>query len=645
MKLSKFIKTQSAILFLYDVAVASTTCWFILFAYLYGKGHIIKLSEAWLHTAIYLVILFICRLAFKIYSQIWRYGGVGSYLKLITSDFIALALFYSFERLIPMFELTMGNTISLFTINLLVCLTARIVYRYCYKNGNNITKQGKLFRRILRTFSFGRVDTNNISYINRINVAILGAGNVGTNLVTELLNNPNSMYNPVCYLENSKEKIDREINDLPIFSDKIAQTTLVKYNIQEVIFTVQDMDPVIRQDLYKYYKECGLSIKVYDYSNVKRIDEKKALREFDIEELLFRKPVLVVDTKTKNFYKNKVVLITGGGGSIGSEMCRQVAAMSPKKIVLVDVYENGVYDVRTEMNFAYGDKLDLNIEIANICDKDSLEYIFKTYKPDLVIHAAAHKHVPLMEHNVIESIKNNIFGTLNVVEIAEKYNVKRVIMVSTDKAVNPTNVMGATKRMCEMIVMCHAHIKDNKTTFSITRFGNVLNSAGSVVPIFKKELENGGPLTITDKRIIRYFMTIPEASQLVLKSGAMAKNGELFVLDMGKPVKILDLAETMIKLTGLQPYKDIDIVEIGLRPGEKLYEELLINSETLTKTSDELIFIEEDKPLTQKELKEKLNKLNEAISQNNNDKAKKVLKEVVPTFVDPDKFNKKVMVA
>ncbi|MBQ7304782.1 MAG: polysaccharide biosynthesis protein, partial [Clostridia bacterium] len=325
------------------------------------------------------------------------------------------------------------------------------------------------------------------------------------------------------------------------------------------------MDIERKQQLYAQYKTTGCKIKVYDYPDPQKMaGSKRTLREFDIAELLFRQPVEFTDERTKNYYRGKTVLISGGGGSIGSELCRQIAKMHPKRLVILDVYENGAYDIQQELRIRYGEKLDLVVEIATVCDRQSLEHIFAEHRPDVVLHAAAHKHVPLMERNCVEAVKNNVFGTLNIVEVSEKYGVGKFTMISTDKAVNPTNVMGATKRMCEMIVQSR---KGTKTNFSATRFGNVLGSNGSVIPLFKRQIMNGGPVTLTDKRIIRYFMTIPEASQLVLQSGAMAKNGELYVLDMGKPVKILELAENMIRLSGFEPYKDINIVETGLRPG------------------------------------------------------------------------------
>ena len=313
--------------------------------------------------------------------------------------------------------------------------------------------------------------------------------------------------------------------------------------------------------------------------------------------------------------------------------------MQPKQLILLDIYENGVYDVQQELRIEYGSALDLKVEICSITNKPALEKVFAEYKPNIVIMAAAHKHVPLMEHNIVEAVDNNVFGTLNTVELSEKYGADRVHMVSTDKAVNPTNVMGATKRMCEMICMTHAGIKQH-TTFSATRFGNVLGSAGSVIPLFKKQIQNGGPVTLTDKRIIRYFMTIPEASQLVLHSAVIAKNGELMVLDMGQPVKIYDLAVNIIKMSGYEPDKDIKIIETGLRPGEKLYEELLVKDETLTKTSNKMIFIEKDNPLSLDELNERLDKLSKVMAIEDDQLMKQALKQVVPTYVNGDGIKK-----
>ncbi|MBE6892181.1 MAG: polysaccharide biosynthesis protein [Ruminococcaceae bacterium] len=394
------------------------------------------------------------------------------------------------------------------------------------------------------------------------------------------------------------------------------------------------MDGEKKKKQYDFYSKAGYKIKVYDYPHMLSASKKRQLREFDIEELLFRKPVVMFDQKTNDYYKDKVVLITGGGGSIGSELCRQLAKMNPKTIIILDIYENGAYDVQQELRILYSGEVDIRIEICSITNKKALERVFEKYHPHIVINAAAHKHVPLMENNCIEAVENNVFGCKNLVEVCEEYGTERFMMVSTDKAVNPTNVMGATKRMCEMIVQSAS--TSGKVKYSATRFCNVLGSAGSVIPLFKKQILSGGPITITDKRIIRYFMTIPEASQLVLQSGAMAKNGEIFVLDMGQPVKILDLAENMIRLSGVH---NIEILETGLRPGEKLYEELLVKTEELDKTSNSLIFVERDRALGNEIIEDKLAKLENACLTGDDDYVRKVLKEVVPTFKAPEDVN------
>jgi FlaA1/EpsC-like NDP-sugar epimerase len=440
----------------------------------------------------------------------------------------------------------------------------------------------------------------------------------------------------------NEEKIGKNIFNVPVLSEEEATIeNLSHLEIQEVVMAVTSQPPEQKKAIYERYKGMGFKVKVYDYPTMRTAGSKKSLREFDIDELLFRREIDIKDEKTYEYFKGKTTLVTGGGGSIGSEICRQIARMDPRQLIILDVYENGAYDLQQELRLEHGNKLNLKVEILSICNRPALERVFDHYRPNIVINAAAHKHVPLMEHNVIEAVENNVFGTLNAVELAEKYGAERFMMVSTDKAVNPTNVMGATKRMCEMI--CQAHSQSGSgTSFSATRFGNVLGSAGSVIPLFKKQILNGGPITITDKRIIRYFMTIPEASSLVLQSGVMAKNGELFVLDMGQPVKILDLAENLIRLSGLEPYKDIEIIETGLRPGEKLYEELLVRDEGLDKTSNELIFIERDKPLSMSELGLKLGVLKTALATESDASVKEALKSVVPTYRDPDVVNASV---
>jgi len=585
------------------------------------------------------ISIFSVRLLGNIYKQIWRYGGIQCYIKLLIVDFVAF-LFYGFLNyilnVIPEFErITFVRLLSISCMNLLCSLAIRMAYRYAYKCGNDVSTYGRFLNFLLRIFAGKDIKGSNQDNNHKIKIAIIGAGRVGVSLAAELLANASASYYPCCFVDIKKEKAGREIYGIPVFwEENIESGGLSKIGVQEVVFAIPNLDEENKKRLFSYYAGLGYKIKVYDFPVMQTAGKKRFLREFDIEELLFRKPINIADKRTNEYYKNKVILITGGGGSIGSELCRQLAKMSPKHIIILDIYENGAYDVQQELKMAYGDKVSLSIEICSITNIKALERVFEKYRPQIIINAAAHKHVPLMENNSIEAVENNVFGARNLVMLCEKYESERFMMVSTDKAVNPTNVMGATKRMCEMIVQSASTYGTVK--YSSTRFGNVLGSAGSVIPLFKRQLANGGPLTVTDKRVIRFFMTIPEASQLVLQSGAMANNGELFVLDMGKPVKIYDLAQNMIFLSGA---KDIEIIETGLRPGEKLYEELLVKTEELDKTENSLIFIEKDKPLSQSDIALRLKKLEDACATGNNDIVKRVLKEVVPTYKDPKEIN------
>ena len=586
------------------------------------------------HTLLAAGSVLLCRMTGKIYSQIWRYGGIQCYIRLLLTDGSAFILYLVLSLMLPVQRISFARMLALISMNLLAALAIRMVYRYAYKCGNRDTMNGRFLKFLLNTFAKMDVEKNN--YDQRIKVAIIGAGRIGVGLAEDFLNNDAAAYVPRCFVDINKEKAGREIHGIPVFSeDEATFDKLRAHGVQEIIFAVHSADAKDKKRMYEYYKQSGCKIKTYDYPVMQVAGGKRHLREFDIEELLFRKPVDMADDKTVAYYKDKVILITGGGGSIGSELCRQLAKMSPKQLVILDIYENGAYDVQQELKIAYGNKLDLRVEIASITNRRSMARVFETYHPQIVINAAAHKHVPLMEHNCIEAIENNVFGTKVVVELCEEYGAERFMMVSTDKAVNPTNVMGATKRMCEMIVQSAS--THGKVKYSCTRFGNVLGSAGSVIPLFKRQIASGGPVTLTDRRIIRYFMTIPEASQLVLQSGAMAKNGELFVLDMGKPVKILDLAENMIRLSGV---RDIEIIETGLRPGEKLYEELLVKTEELDKTENSLIFIEKDDALSKDVIEERLQVLKDACKTEDDDQAREALRVAVPTFKRPEEVNK-----
>lgn len=587
------------------------------------------------------VVLFVClflfRFLFKTYSNIWRYPNTDAYFKMIVSDAFGALLAFVISRFVvnKIFAgsyIGIWHSITVTSLFLLLVLSSRFSYRLLYKKQN-------------------RADKRNTSELKKINVAIAGAGQLGAYLANELQDNPYSKYKPVCFFDVDKSKIGSKVSGIPVYSSNENVGSVVELlGVSEVVVAINGLSGEKTEEFYNEYSALGCTVKIYDSpiqdsNNIDDDSKKRVVRDFTVEDFLFRKPLNINDKAVTDYYKDKVVLVTGGGGSIGSEICRQIAKCKPKKLVIFDIYENNAYDIQQELKRKYDEnssiKLDLEVEIGSVRDVDRLDSVFNYYKPDVVFHAAAHKHVPLMEHSSAEAIKNNVLGTYNTANMAEKYGVEKFILVSTDKAVNPTNVMGASKRMCEMVIQCR---NDSKTCFAAVRFGNVLGSNGSVIPLFKKQIAEGGPVTITDKRIIRYFMTIPEASSLVIQAGAMAKNGELFVLDMGKPVKIYDLALNMIRLMGYEPDNDIKIEEIGLRPGEKLYEELLIKTETLSKTSNNMIFIEKDTPLTREDVENKLAVLKNAVEQTKNSIASPVIKEammqVVPTFVEPEEINK-----
>lgn len=619
-------------LFLFDLLFYLLVCLFIFVLY---PTTIDKLNAV--ETITYILFAGLCifalRFVFNIYKRIWRYAGSSDYLWLVVADFIGGLIFIIFRVFIATMKITFVRAVSVVLLNLLGAICMRLTYQFAYQNRNQTSKGQRFILSILQAITGVKFAQDEALPENRkIRVAIIGAGSVGAMLADELLNNPKAVYKPVCFVDANKEKVGRTIARVPVVNN---ETDLNSFGVQEVVFALPNITNERRKELFEVYKNKGYKIKVYDFPSLENTDGRRQLRDFAIEDLLYRNEVDVIDEKTAAWYRDKNVLITGGGGSIGSELARQIAKIGPSRLTLLDNYENGVYDIQQELKTRYPE-LNLRVEIVNVCDKEGIDRVLKYSTPDIVLHAAAHKHVPLMERNVMEAVKNNVFGTLNMVEACEKYGVKRFIMISTDKAVNPTNVMGATKRMCEMIVQSR---KGDKTSFSATRFGNVLGSNGSVIPLFRKQIANGGPITITDKRITRFFMTIPEASQLVMTSGAMAKNGELYVLDMGKPVKIYDLAKEMIRLSGLEPYVDIDIIETGLRPGEKLYEELLIRTEEMDKTENDLIFIERDKPLSEEEIQEKLDILKEALATGHNTAVKEALMKVVPTYHTPEEVN------
>ncbi len=625
-------------LFLFDSLIYLVVCAFLMWAFPDGF-RVLGLCQILIIALISFGCLCLERGIFKIYQQIWRYASPSDYLWFCLADGSACLEAVILTRFLRPHTLPFICVVMIHVSTLICSMAIRLLYQTVYQKRASERKLEKALLRLLHvvtgvTFSDEKVEGN------QIRIAIIGAGSVGVSLAEELMQNPRATYKPVCFVDVDTQKAGRIVTGIPVL-DPSEGKRLGELKVQEVVFAISNATAERKNEIFEIYDKLGYKIKTYDYPVLGSNEGgKRSIHDFDIEDLLFRSANRFLTEETMAWYRGKNVLITGGGGSIGSELARQIASCGPKRLVILDVYENGAYDVQQELWIKYGDALNMRVEIASVCDREKIEKIFREHTPDIVLHAAAHKHVPLMERNVCEAVSNNVFGTLNVVETCEKYGVKRFIMVSTDKAVNPTNVMGATKRMCEMIVQSRT---GEKTSFSATRFGNVLGSNGSVIPLFKRQIANGGPVTITDMRIIRYFMTIPEASQLVMTSGAMARNGELYVLDMGKPVKILTLAENMIKLSGLEPYKDIEIIETGLRPGEKLYEELLIKTEELDKTENDMIFVERDKPLSQEQIAEKIEILRKALDTQSNRVVKSALMQVVPTYHTPEEVNEKAV--
>ena len=613
-------------LVLYDILILALVDWLLLL--FYTAPPVLTYRDMILHASVSFVCIFAARSIGGVYKRVWRYGGIQSYIRLLITDAVAFWMTCLIELSIPVLSpIVFSRLLSSACMALLGSLTIRMLYRYAYKYRNENTYLGKFLRLSLYIFANLALDEETTRKSNKIKVAIIGAGTLGISLAEELETNPSSPYDPCCFIDVNHKKIRKVISGRPVLSeDESLFRKLDEMKVGEVILAISDINETKKKRIFDFYSGAGLKLKVYDYPLMHAPDAKRHLRSFDIEELLFRRTVVLNDKQISTYYKDKVVLITGGGGSIGSELCRQLAKFSPKTIVILDIYENGAYDVQQDLLLMYKRSTDVRVEIASITNERAMEKIFEAYRPQIVINAAAHKHVPLMEHNCVEAVENNVFGTKILIDLCERYEAERFMMVSTDKAVNPTNVMGATKRMCEMIVQSASTC--GKVRYSSTRFGNVLGSAGSVIPLFRKQIAGGGPVTLTDKNVIRYFMTIREAAQLVLQSGAMAKNGELFVLDMGQPVRIYDLAENMIRLSGA---KGIEIIEIGLRPGEKLYEELLMTNH-LEKTENEMIFIEREVPFSCAEIEEKLQILRHACETNDDDLVRNALKTVVPTY-------------
>lgn len=589
----------------------------------FGQFTVTQAGYAELQFLVLGLCILLSMILFKTYASLWRYAMSYEYLALFKAGAVGYLLYSIVSAVIwrtvpPMITMLFA---------MMVPILIMVVMRLCY-------------RRYREWMVAGR------STEDRTNALIVGAGDAGVMLLSEMHRNINSAYRTVCMVDDDPGKIGKQVQGVPIVGPVNQLPQIVeKYKVRAIYVAIPSASEKRQQEILQICMPLKCKVRLLPdmlaFSSKAVEPLVKQAREVRIEDLLGR-PQVVFQQDDNGFLRDKIVMVTGGGGSIGSELCRQIARQKPRQLIIVDIYENNAYDIQQELRYQYGQGLDLRVEIASVRDEHKINRLFERYHPQIVFHAAAHKHVPLMENCPEEAIRNNVFGTYHVAKAADKYLAEKFILVSTDKAVNPTNVMGASKRLCEMVVQGMSTA--SKTCYAAVRFGNVLGSNGSVIPLFQRQIQHGGPVTVTDKRIIRYFMTIPEAAQLVLQSGAMAEQSEVFVLDMGEPVSILELAENMVRLSGYTPYVDMQIVETGLRPGEKLYEELLMRSEDLTMTENQKIYIEHQKsPITITQLREKLRELDAALATDSKEKIVATMKRLVPTYKSPEEINAKAI--
>lgn len=605
---NKKLIVRRGILVLYDIAAMMISSGFALllrYDFNYDAIGFNFIDNAWKYLPWNIAVTLIIFYLFRLYHSLWAYAGITEMQNVIIACMLSSgAQLFGLQVL----DYYMPRSYYFIYAGTFVMLTlaSRFVYRFI-----RMTKKRQRQRR------------------ERTNVMIVGAGNAGNMIIKEIVSSDYLQKKIKYIIDDDRSKWGSYIHGMKVMGGR-QLIPLLAEEVDEIIIAMPAVKKSDVKEIIEICRKTKCEIKtlpgMYQFMNGDVIVEK--LRKVEIEDLLGRESVQIDLEGLMKYVSNKVVLVTGGGGSIGSELCRQIAAYKPKQLVIVDIYENNAYDIQQELIEKYPE-LDLVVLIASVRNTARMDKIFATYLPDIVYHAAAHKHVPLMEASPNEAIKNNVFGTLKTVQAADKYGVKRFILISTDKAVNPTNIMGASKRMCEMIVQTYNN--RSKTEFAAVRFGNVLGSNGSVVPLFRKQIEKGGPVKVTHPDIIRYFMTIPEAVSLVLQAGANAKGGEIFVLDMGEPVKILDLAENMIRLSGFEPYEDIDIEFTGLRPGEKLYEELLMAEEGLKETEHSLIHIGKPLAFDEEEFLERLNELKKVIKMEP-EAIRKRIQDIVPTY-------------
>ena len=617
-KLLNTYRVRQAILLSVDICCILIA--FLLSLRLIGNNSRIELNNIIIPLGICIVLHICIFMKSGCYSSLWRYAGDEEILSIIMSSAI-----YTIISIIAHKILRYNYSILFYLVYGIFIAASTIGVRLCYRSGRRLANRG---------------------YIEEESrVLLVGAGTAGHVVINEIKRNPQMRKKIVGLLDDDINKVGRRIHNIKILgtTDDVQQI-VNQHHIDEIIITMANVSKEEKKAIIEKCQQTKCKLKtlpgMYEIIDGK-VDIKK-IRDVEIEDLLGREPIKTNLKEISDYIENKVVLVTGGGGSIGSELCRQIATFNPKHLIIVDNYENNAYAIQQELIRKYGNTLNLSTIIASIREEVRMEEIFKEYRPEVVFHAAAHKHVPLMENAPSEAIKNNIFGTYKVASLADKYKVKRFVLISTDKAVNPTNIMGATKRAAEMIIQTINEKSD--TEFVAVRFGNVLGSNGSVIPLFKNQILEGGPVTITHPDIIRYFMTIPEAVGLVIQAGAMAKGGEIFILDMGEPVKIVDLANNLIKLSGFEPGEDIKIEFTGLRPGEKLYEELLMSEEGLTSTENKKIFIGKPVKFSTEKVKKHLEVLRNIVDNEEVELIDSVMREFVTTYIRPEDANKKEVI-
>ncbi len=622
-KMLLYIKQHFSRLTLFIADIVVITTMYVVGWFCFTSAVMLR-PRLWL---LQLVLVLICMtiplLLFRCYDSLWRYADSREYMMQFLACGVGFGLYVLVDRLV-MRPNGMHYSCRFVLMVILLSLVAMWLMRFAW--------------RLYRQYR----STRNYSRHKAVPVVIIGAGDGGVDLAEEIKRNQRARYYIVGFFDDNPSKQRMQVRGVPVLGT-IAQmpAKLKGTEVKEIILAIPSLGEGRQKEILEICSTTGCKVRMLPRLNEWMMDDADNLlgkvRDVQVEDLLGRDAVSFDNKEVYDFLQDKVVMVTGGGGSIGSELCRQIAAHAPKQLIVVDIYENNAYDLQQELRYQFGDKLNLKVEIASVREEDKVRQLFERYRPHIVFHAAAHKHVPLMEDCPEEAIKNNVFGTYHTAKAAGDYGAEKFILISTDKAVNPTNVMGASKRMCEMVLQS-LH-RENNTKYMAVRFGNVLGSNGSVIPLFKRQMERGGPLTVTDRRIIRYFMTIPEAAQLVMQAGAMAEGAEIFVLDMGKPVKIWELAENLVRLSGLQPYEDIDIIETGLRPGEKLYEELLVDHDNLAKTKYAKIFTEQREELPYAQLMENLQRLREVLQTKDKEQIVAVMRQIVPTFHTPEEVN------